>query len=217
MGTLGGEALTDPLVTIKDHAILIGQFHPVCKVMFGLPAFPGLVRPFFLIFLVLAMAVPATPTVILAQDNPSGLPLPRFVSTRSSPINVRVGPGTRYEIAWNFLVPGQPVEIIQEFDTWRKIRDVEGDEGWVHQSLLAGARVGFATPVMSNGAVAMHANPSADAGVRARLAAGVKVSISACNGNWCQISAGQPGERGTYSGWVRQEEIWGVYPDETFD
>ena len=212
-----GEALTDPLATIKDHAILIGQFHPVCKVMFGLPAFPGLVRPFLLTLLALVLAFPAAPTVILAQDNPSGLPLPRFVSTRSSPINVRVGPGTRYEIAWNFLVPGQPVEIIQEFDTWRKIRDVEGDEGWVHQSLLAGARVGFATPILANGEVAMHTNPSAEAAVRARLAGGVKVSISACNGNWCQISAGQPGERGTYSGWVRQEEIWGVYPGETFD
>lgn len=212
-----GEALTDPLATIKDHAILIRQFHPVCKVMFGLPAFPGLVRPFFLTLLALVLAFPATPTVILAQDNPSGLPLPRFVSTRSSPINVRVGPGTRYEIAWNFLVPGQPVEIIQEFDTWRKIRDVEGDEGWVHQSLLAGARVGFATPILANGEVAMHANPSQEAAVRARLAGGVKVSISACNGDWCQITAGQPGDRGTYSGWVRQEEIWGVYPGETFN
>ena len=53
-------------------------------------------------------------------DNPSGLPLPRFASTRSDPINVRVGPGTKYEIAWTYLKPGVPVEIVQEFDTWRK-------------------------------------------------------------------------------------------------
>ena len=196
---------------------MIGQIHPVCKVMFRLPAFSGLVRPFFLVLLALVMAFAPMPQPISAQDNPSGLKLPRFASTRSSPINVRVGPGTRYEIAWNFLVPGVPVEIIQEFDTWRKIRDFEGDEGWVHQSLLAGNRVGYAAPVMANGEVQMHANPSIDAPLRARLAGGVRVSISACNGDWCQVSAGQPGERAAYSGWVRQEEIWGVYPDEDFD
>ncbi len=196
---------------------MIGQFHSVCKVMFRLPAFSGLVRPFFLALLALVMAVPALPQPILAQDNPSGLKLPRFVSTRSSPINVRVGPGTRYEIAWNFVVPGVPVEIIQEFDTWRKIRDSQGDEGWVHQSLLIGSRVGYVQPIVANGEVEMRASPSPDAGLRARLAAGVRVGISECNGSWCQVSAGQPGERATYSGWVRQEELWGVYPDEVFD
>ncbi|KKB07953.1 hypothetical protein VE26_15190 [Devosia chinhatensis] len=185
--------------------------------MFGLPAISGLVRPFLLTFLALALLVPVAPSAPLAQDNPSGLPLPRFVSTRSSPINVRVGPGTRYEIAWNFLVPGVPVEIIQEFDTWRKIRDSEGDEGWVHQSLLVGTRIGYATPLLANGEVEMRANPSEGAPLRARLASGVKVTISACNGEWCQVSAGQPHERASYNGWVRQAELWGVYPDEDFD
>jgi len=185
--------------------------------MFRLPAFTGLLRPFSLFVLALMLAFPAAPQPILAQDNPSGLPLPRFVSTRSSPVNVRVGPGTRYEIAWNFRVSGVPVEIIQEFDTWRKIRDSEGDEGWVHQSLLVGNRVGYAMPLMANGEVEMRANPSAEAQMRARLAGGVRVSISECTGDWCQVAAGQPGERATYTGWVRQEELWGVYPDEEFD
>ncbi|WIY53106.1 SH3 domain-containing protein [Devosia sp. YIM 151766] len=182
-----------------------------------MPAFPGRLRPILLLLIALAILVPVAPPTILAQDNPSGLPLPRFVSTRSNPINVRVGPGTRYEIAWNFLVSGVPVEIIQEFDTWRKIRDMDGDEGWVHQSLLVGNRVGYAIPLLANGEVAMHANPAEDAALRARLAGGVRVSISECTGSWCRVSAGQPGERSAYSGWVRQEELWGVYPDEKFD
>lgn len=196
---------------------MIGQFYSVCKAMFRLPAFPGLMRPILLVLLALAALIPAAPMPILAQDNPSGLKLPRFVSTRSSPINVRVGPGTRYEIAWNFLVPGVPVEIIQEFDTWRKIRDFDGDEGWVHQSLLAGTRVGYAVPLLANGEVEMRVNGSSEAPVRARLAGGVRVSVSECDGAWCRVSASQSGESGTYSGWVSQEEIWGVYPDEVFD
>jgi SH3-like domain-containing protein len=181
--------------------------------MFGLPVFLGRVPLVFIALL--GLLLPAAPA--LAQDNPSGLPLPRFVTTRSSPINVRVGPGTRYEIAWNFLVSGVPVEIIQEFDTWRKIRDVEGDEGWVHQSLLAGARAGYATPLMANGEVTMHASRAENAAARARLAAGVRVGVSECDGSWCSVSAGPPGERANITGWVRQEELWGVYPDEAFD
>ena len=48
-------------------------------------------------------------------------------------------------------------------------------------------------------------------------APGVRVNISECDGDWCTVSAGQPGERANFSGYVRQEEIWGVYPDEVFD
>jgi SH3-like domain-containing protein len=194
---------------------VIGQIQPVCKVMLFLPAFTGRVRAF--LFVLLAgfsglLVVPAG-----AQDNPSGLPLPRFVTTRSHPINVRVGPGTRYEIAWNYTVSGVPVEIVQEFDTWRKIRDLDGEEGWVHQSLLSGSRAGIATPILANGEVAMHVQKADDAALRARLAPGVRVSISECDGAWCNVAAGPPGERQSYAGWVRQEELWGVYPDEEFD
>lgn len=156
----------------------------------------------------------------LAQSNPSGLPLPRFASTRSEPINVRVGPGQRYDIAWTYLKSGVPVEIIQEFDTWRKIRDTDGTEGWIHQNLLAGTRVGYVTPLIANGEIGLLTGQSDEAGIRARLGAGLKVTIQQCDGTWCEVSAASqdPNQRSaTYSGYVHQEELWGVYPDEVFD
>lgn len=76
----------------------------------------------------------------------SGLPLPRFASLGSSKINVRVGPGQKYEVAWIFIQNGLPIEIIQEFDAWRKIRDSEGAEGWIHKTLLSGRRTALVTP-----------------------------------------------------------------------
>ncbi len=168
--------------------------------------FPNLVALAALLFISLPVA---------AQDNPSGLPLPRFATTRSEPTNVRVGPGEKYDIAWTFIQAGIPVEIVQEFDTWRKIRDVEGDEGWVHQNLLTGTRTGYVTPILAGGEIALRADQSDDAGVRARLGPGLKVAIKQCDGTWCEVSATH--ERSTYSGWLRQEELWGVYPDEVFD
>ncbi|MET3927204.1 SH3 domain-containing protein [Devosia sp. 2618] len=161
-----------------------------------------------------------TGPVFAQANNPSGLPLPRFASTRSDPINVRVGPGQRYEIAWTFLKAGIPVEIIQEFDTWRKIRDVDGDEGWIHQNLLTGTRVGYVAPLVGNGEIVLRSSQSDEAGVRARLGPGLKVTVKECDGTWCEVNAASqdPNQRSTtYSGYLHQEELWGVYPDEVFD
>jgi SH3-like domain-containing protein len=167
----------------------------------------------------LLVAIPAG-SVFAQANNPSGLPLPRFATTRSEPINVRVGPGTRYEIAWTYLKAGVPVEIVQEFDTWRKIRDVDGEEGWVHQNLLTGTRAGYVTPVLANGEIALRSAEADDAATRAMLGPGLRVQIKACNGTWCEITASGNSEGGrssTYSGFLHQEELWGVYPDEVFD
>nr|AMK07540.1 hypothetical protein [alpha proteobacterium NT18-17] len=172
-----------------------------------------------LTWLLVMLGLCAAPAFAQA-NNPSGLPLPRFASTRSEPINVRVGPGQRYDIAWTYLKSGIPVEIVQEFDTWRKIRDTDGTEGWIHQNLLAGTRVGYVTPLIANGEIGLLASQSDEAGIRARLGAGLKVTIQQCDGTWCEVSAaGQdPTQRSaTYSGYVHQEELWGVYPDEVFD
>lgn len=178
--------------------------------------FSGLCRRLACLAVLSLLVTPA-----LAQaSNPSGLPLPRFATTRSEPTNVRVGPGEKYDIAWTYVKSGLPVEIIQEFDTWRKIRDVDGDEGWVHQNLLTGTRTGYVTPIMAGGEIALRANRSDDAGVRARLGPGLKVTIKECDGDWCEVSATNQddSQRGvTYSGYLHQEELWGVYPDEVFD
>src|SRR5271165_7115035 len=71
----------------------------------------------------------------------SGLPLPRFVSLRSDEVNLRTGPGARYPVDWIYTRRDLPVEVIAEFEAWRKIRDWQGAEGWVHQSMLAARRM----------------------------------------------------------------------------
>jgi SH3-like domain-containing protein len=202
---------------------VIGQFDFFCKAMFHLTKREGsaaLTQALFRCLSWFALLFPLLLSPSLAQDNPSGLPLPRFATTRSEPINVRVGPGTKYDVAWTYLKSGIPVEIVQEFDTWRKIRDVDGTEGWVHQNLLSGTRAGYAAPLMANGEIALRSNRSEDGGVRARLGPGLKVVIKECDGSWCEVTANHQdqNQRSTsYSGFLRQEELWGVYPDEAFD
>ena len=64
-----------------------------------------------------------------ASVGPSGLPLPRFVSLKSGRVNSRIGPGVNYPVDWLYLKPGLPMEIIQEYDNWRRVRDSDGSEG----------------------------------------------------------------------------------------
>jgi SH3-like domain-containing protein len=160
------------------------------------------------------------PEAVAAAETPSGLPLPRFVTTRSSPINVRVGPGTRYDVSWVYKVAGTPVEIIQEFEIWRKIRDVDGSEGWVQQSMLSGSRAGYVVPEANVERVALRLATSDEAGVAAWVGPGFPVKIQSCEAGWCAVQAvdhpnGHP--TATYSGYLPEGDLWGVYRGESFD
>jgi SH3-like domain-containing protein len=71
----------------------------------------------------------------------TGLPVPRYVSLKTDRVNLREGPSKDHRTAWVFQRAGLPVEIVAEFETWRRIRDAEGTEGWVLHSLLSGRRI----------------------------------------------------------------------------
>lgn len=141
----------------------------------------------------------------------SGLPLPRFVSLKAKRVNVRVGPGEDYKVAWVFTRSALPVEVVQEFDTWRRIRDSDGQMGWVFHSLLSAKRTAVVTPWATGDPVPIRASASQDAAVTARLAPGVEASVDNCRGGWCGLSG-----KG-FSGWIPQSQLWGVYPDEPVD
>ena len=144
---------------------------------------------------------------------PSGLPLPRFVSLKAGRVNLRIGPGRNYSVDWMYMKSGLPVEIVQEYDNWRRVRDSEGTEGWINQSLLSGKRTALAAPWQrgKNTLVALYANPSSESRLVAEIEPGVMGTIRSCNGEWCRMDFG--GARG----WISQAHVWGVYPGETFD
>jgi SH3-like domain-containing protein len=177
------------------------------------------------LMLVVALGAPAfSVSPLLAQNAQvgaaSGLPLPRFVSMRNAPTNVRVGPGTNYDIAFTFLRPGIPVEITAEFDTWRRIRDVEGDEGWVHQNLVIGDRTALVAPWQAEGPIALRVAAGPNSAVRAWLSPKMLVSVRACTGTACEIRlnhTGPDGHAASYQGFVAQDALWGVYEGEIFD
>ncbi|MCH8683989.1 SH3 domain-containing protein [Pedomonas mirosovicensis] len=142
-----------------------------------------------------------------AKASETGLPLPRFVSLGASEVNLRTGPDRRYPIAWVYKRRGLPVEIIQEYGVWRRIRDVEGVEGWVNRHLLSNERTAYVTAQVRT----LYARPESGSAAVWRVEPGVVAKIVLCEEDWCQLNIGGR------TGWIRRNEIWGVYPRETID
>jgi len=137
----------------------------------------------------------------------TGLPLPRFASLRADEVNLRAGPGVRYPVEWVYRRRGLPVQIIAEFDAWRKVRDWRGTEGWMHRSVLTGRRMALVTAAEA----VLRREPRAAAPAVARAERGVVARLLACAGAWCRIEA-----RG-FGGWVERAGLWGMLPGEKLD
>eukprot|EP01037_Dinobryon_pediforme_P002527 gene2527-2566_t len=162
------------------------------------------------LWIVLALALPLGSFGASAQSlgTASGLPVPRFVSLKSDRVNVREGPAKDHATRWIYQRAGLPVEITAEFETWRKIRDSEGAEGWVLHSLLSGRRTALILAGKTTGNLMLFAKPSLQANVSAALQPGVIGSIKTCDGTWCHIYSDE------FDGYIPQNNVWGAYPDE---
>lgn len=137
-----------------------------------------------------------------------GLPIPRFVSLKSERINVRGGPGRNHAVQWVFQNKGIPVEIVAEFENWRRIRDADGEEGWIYHSLLSGARTVTVSPWKSDARLELLDKPSRLSKIVAFAEPGVMGRINQCTGSWCLVTL-----QG-FEGWIDQNALWGVYPGE---
>ena len=164
-------------------------------------------------FLILTLLLLNISTSAFAQEksNPfrsTAYPLPRFLSVAPSEAYVRTGPGRKYPIQWVFKRSGLPVEVTLEFDHWRKIRDFEGQVGWVHKSLLSSKRNAM---IKSEDTVSMFRKAEEVSRLIALLEPNVIVSVEECGAVWCRVEASG------YKGWVAKENLWGVYPDEIIE
>ena len=143
---------------------------------------------------------------------PSGLALPRYVSLKADRVNVRRGPGRDYPIAWVFQRAGLPVEVVKEYDHWRRVRDSEGALGWVHVRLLSGRRTALVLPwkvkKQNPEPVPVHASASRGASPLALVQPGTVADVIKCDGTWCRVAI-----QG-YRGWLEQKLLWGVYENE---
>ena len=132
---------------------------------------------------------------------------PRYASLRHEAVHVRAGPGQDYPIRWTYQRQGLPVQVVREYENWRLVRDFEGAEGWVHAGGLTRRRMA----VVLGAVRTVRADPADAARPVARLEPGVVARLEKCDRAWCRLSV-----QG-HTGWLKQQEIWGVKPGERLE
>ena len=152
----------------------------------------------------LAIAVTGPAFADEARGPVTNLPLPRYVSLKASKAHVRRGPSMTHRIDWVFTRKGMPLEITAEYGHWRRVRDLEGAGGWVHYSMLSGAR----TVIVEKDMLPLTMKPEDGTPMIAQLELGVVARLGECSPDWCHLSSGG------YKGWAPKAALWGVKADE---
>lgn len=158
--------------------------------------------------IVLALIL-VTAQPVLAQISGSGLPLPRFVSLRAGEVNLRTGPGVQYPVDWVYRKSTLPLEVIAEYKTWRKVRDWDGAQGWVHQTMLSATR----TFIVTGATRTLLSKADTTARPVARVQAGVTGQLMACPdaSDYCRVQVDG------FEGWLPRTDFWGVLKGEAFE
>lgn len=137
----------------------------------------------------------------------TGEPLPRFESLRFDTVRMRRGPGRDHSIAWIFKRKGLPVQVFQEYQDWRKVRDPYGDIGWIKRTQLSRLRYGLVVEDRTP----LRELAQGQARVVAVAETGLVLRLDRCIPQWCR------GRAKGYSGWVRKDALFGVAPEDEFE
>lgn len=142
-----------------------------------------------------------------AQAAEPSLAVPRFASFSSDKVYMREGPTYRHPILWVYRRRGLPVEILAQYDVWRRVRDADGTTGWVHASMIAERRTVLVT-AKAPAPVRRSSDPHSP--ILALAQPGVVAKLEACEAAACQIEASGA------EGWIDKKNIWGVRVGEIF-
>ncbi|NVL89775.1 MAG: SH3 domain-containing protein [Desulfobacterales bacterium] len=113
--------------------------------------------------------------------------------------NVRSGPGTNHETLWS-VGKYYPVDIIKKSGNWYRVRDFEGDIGWIHRRLLKEIR---AVIVKSN-IVNVRERPGTGFKVLFQAEKGVSFKVLKRKKRWLKVRHAD-GD----AGWIYKPLVWG--------
>jgi SH3-like domain-containing protein len=140
-----------------------------------------------------------------AKTDPNRKP-PYWASLSAGQARMRTGPGRNYPASWFYQRQGLPVQIIEVFPGWRKVRDPEGTDGWMISQLISERRTAM---VKAGPPAEMRSAPTISAKLLFRAEPGVIGVLGSCADGWCHLDV-----QGK-AGFVEEDRLWGVDAGET--
>lgn len=123
----------------------------------------------------------------------------KMVSVLGPTANMRAGPGTSADVQWT-LESGYPLQVIGRRGTWLKVRDFEGDQGWVARRLTG------PTPhyVVKSPRANLRSGPGSQYRLVGQASRGEVFRTVEKRSSWVRV-AGEDGRKG----WVALRLLWG--------
>ncbi|MGB1077345.1 MAG: SH3 domain-containing protein [Bdellovibrionales bacterium] len=135
----------------------------------------------------------------LAQASEKG-----YTTLRNDEVYMRHGPSTDHPIKWVYHKKGLPMEIRNKFDQWTKLRDINGEEGWIHNSLLSSKSYALVQSDTEKPYIVLRKKQKKDSAKIARLEDGALVRVHECEEDACKVSVSG------FKGYVEKKLLWGI-------
>lgn len=129
---------------------------------------------------------------------PAGAVGAERVSVSSQVANIRSGPGTNYDILWQ-VEKYYPLIVQKKTGTWFNFKDFEGDEGWIHRSLIDQKPSVISIKENCN----VRSGPGTSHPVLFTIGKGIPFLILKREQNWIHIQHAD-GDKG----WIHKSLVW---------
>lgn len=112
--------------------------------------------------------------------------------------NIRGGPGTKYDILWK-IGKYHPLLVFEKSGFWYHFRDFEGDEGWIHKSLID------KTPaiITNEDKCIIRSGPGTNFKILFTVEKGIPFKVIGRKGDWIHIRHADGDQ-----GWIHKSLVW---------
>jgi SH3-like domain-containing protein len=128
----------------------------------------------------------------------SGIALAERLAVAVPVANIRSGPGTSHDILWN-AEKYYPIFVFEKSGPWYHFRDFEGDEGWIHKSLVQK----IASIITIKPKCNIRSGPGSRYKIRFSVEDGIPFRVLGRKGNWIHIEHAD-GDKG----WIYKTLTW---------
>lgn len=122
-----------------------------------------------------------------------------MVSVKGSTLNMREGPGTHTAVLWE-LKRGYPLQITQRKGSWVRVRDFEGDTGWVARSLTGNTPHHVVKARVAN----LRSGPGTQHRILGKVEYGELLRTREKRADWVRVERSEG-----VSGWIAKRLLWG--------
>ena len=124
----------------------------------------------------------------------------KMVAVNADMINLRSGPGTKYQVIWE-LGRGYPLKVIGSKGQWYRVVDFENDKGWIFKKLVDRS----SHFVVKSKVVNIRSGAGTKYKIIRQAKRGVVFRTLARRKGWVKIRH----EEENIEGWVKRDLLWG--------